>query len=174
MPVCLHTLPCLNDGPVPGLHAYKQTSTNEPLNPIASSAIEHGLAYQSSSYPNGLCAPNTMYTHSSMPPLPHHTATNGTAYGLNPAGSYGANAANYDRQRVDHLPPRTFAPGAVHSSDVCQEYHAHSQTYGGFSKPPVWSDPTGGMDASLASSAYPFPATSRSNGGTCEYSILWS
>ena len=157
-------------GSVPGLHAYKQTSTNEPFNPIASSSIDHGL---SSFYPNGHYAPSAMYTHSPMPPPPRHTATNGTAYRLNPASWYGT---NHNRQRVDHLPPpRTFASGAVHSSGAYKEYHAHSQMHeDGLSEPPVWSNPTGRMDASLAYSAYPFPATSRSNGRTCEYSISWS
>ena len=164
------------NGSVPSLHAYQQTSTNGPLNPIASFAMDHGLAHQSSSYPNDRYSPSTTYTHSSMPPLPHpsHTATNGTAYRLNPAGRYGA---NHDSQRVDHLPsPRAFASGAVHFSGACQEYHAHSsQTHeDGFSEPPVWSNPTGRMDASLSYSAYPFPATSRSNGRTCEYSISCS
>jgi hypothetical protein len=174
--LCINTLasPAAMNGSVPGLLAYKQTSTNEPLNPIAFSAIDHGLAHQSSSYPNGHYAPSTMYTHSPMPPLPHHTATNGTAYRLNPAGQYGG---NHDSQRIDHLPsPRAFASGAVHSSGAYQEHHAHSSQTDedGFSEPPVWSNSAGRMDAPLAYSAYPFPTASRSNGRTCEYSISWS
>jgi len=143
-----------------------QISTNEPLNPIASSAIDRGLVHPSSPNPNGHYAPSTTYTHSPMPPLPRHKATNGTAYRLNHASWYGPNR---DRQRVDHLPSlRGFVPGAVHSLGAYQDDHAHSsQTHeDGFSEPPVWSSPAGRMDASLAYNACPFPAASRSNGRT--------
>jgi hypothetical protein len=160
--LCVNTLasPTSMNEPVPSLHAYKQTSTYEPLNPIVSSSVDHGLTHQSSSYPNG--------------PLHHHTAMNSTAYRLNPAGRYGA---SHDSQSVDHLSSsRAFASGAVHSSGAYQEYLARSSQMhkDGLSEPPVWSNPAGRMDTLLAYSAYPFPAASRSNGQTCEYYISWS
>ena len=169
------------NGSVHSLYAHKQTPTNGLLNPIASSAIDHGLSHQSSPYgpyPNCHYAPSTTYAHP-IPP-PHHSATNGTAataYRLNPAGWDGA---THDKQRVDHMPPRGFAPGAVHSPGLNQEYHAHlsrANEDGSFERP-VWYGPAAEaavrMDTSLA---HPFPSISRSSYSderSCEYPLSWS
>lgn len=142
-----------------GLHAHMLNSVNEQLNPIASSAIDHGPFHQPS-YPNGYHGPSTMYTHLSMLPTPHqyhHGATNGTTY-----NHASWDEADHDRRKVDHMrSPRGFAPGPVHSLSAYQEYDAHlSRAHeDGFSGHPVWSSPAGHMDASLA---YPFPANPRS------------
>ena len=168
--LCVDTLayPAAMNGSVHSHHAHKQTPTNELLNPIASSAIDHGLSHQSSPYPNGHYAPSTTYTHP-IPP-PHHSATNGTAYRPNPTSWDGT---GHDWQRVDHMPSRGFVPGAVHSSGVYQEYHARANK-DGFSERPVWPSPAARMDASLA---HPFPSISRSSYSderTCKYSLSWS
>ncbi|KAH9978099.1 hypothetical protein BGW80DRAFT_1285791 [Lactifluus volemus] len=139
------------NGSVHDPHAHKRTSINELLNPVASSAIDHGIPHQSPPYSNGNHPQNTSYTHPSMPPPPHHRAANGTAYKLNPA-SWDGN--DHDRQRVEHMPPpRGYAPGAVPSHGLYPEYHSHvprSQEES-FSDPPVWPSPPGRVDPSIPS-----------------------
>jgi [histone H3]-dimethyl-L-lysine9 demethylase len=135
------------NGSVHDPHAHKRTSINELLNPVASSAINHGIPHQSPPYSNGNYPQNTSYTHPSMPPPPHHRAANGTAYKLNPA-SWDGN--DHDRQRVEHMPPpRGYAPGAVPPHGLYPEYHSHvprSQEES-FSEPPVWPSPPGRVDS---------------------------
>jgi len=132
------------NGAVHDPHAHKRTSINELLNPVASSAIDHGLSHQSPPYSNGHhFAPTTPYTHPPMPPPPNHrTANGGTAYKLNPASWDGA---DHDRQRVEHMPPPR---GYVPSPGAYPEYHTHlSRTHEeGFSEPSVWPSPTGRLD----------------------------
>ncbi|KAF8485068.1 hypothetical protein DFH94DRAFT_718040 [Russula ochroleuca] len=135
------------NGSVHDPHAHKRTSINELLNPIASSAIDHGLSHQPSPYSNGHYAQSTTYTHPPMPPPPHHRTPNGTAYKLNPASWDGA---DHDRQRVDHMhSPRGFAPPGAVPPGAYQGYHAHlSQTHeDGFSEPSAWPSPAGRMEA---------------------------
>ena len=161
------------NGSVHDPHAHKRTSINELLNPVASStAIDHGLPPQTSSYSNGHYAQNTPYTHPAMPPPPHHRTPNGTAYKLNPASWDGA---DHERQRVDHMSsPRGFAPGVLHSPGAYQEYHAHlSRTHeDGFSEPSaVWSSPTGRLDGLPTYASPTITHSSYSDERTCECSL---
>ena len=164
--------PTAMNGTVHDPHAHKRTSINELLNPIASSAIDHGLPHQSPSYPNGHYAPSTPYTHPPMPPPPHHRAPNGTTFKLNPASWDGT---DHDRQRVEHMhSPRGFAPGAVHSPGAYQEYHAHlSRAHeDGFSEPSVWPSPAGRLDALPAYASPTITQSSYSDERTCECSLV--
>ena len=163
--------PTAMNGTVHDPHAHKRTSINELLNPIASSAIDHGLPHQSPSYPNGHYAPSTPYTHPPMPPPPHHRAPNGTTFKLNPASWDGT---DHDRQRVEHMhSPRGFAPGAVHSPGAYQEYHAHlSRAHeDGFSEPSVWPSPAGRLEALPAYASPTITQSSYSDERTCECSL---
>jgi len=159
------------NGSVHDPHAHKRTSINELLNPIASSAINHGLSHQPSPYSNGHYAQSTTYTHPPMPPPPHHRTPNGTAYKLNPASWDGA---DHDRQRVDHMhSPRGFAPPGAVPPGAYQGYHAHlSQTHeDGFSEPSAWPSPAGRMEALPAYASPTITQSSYSDERTCECSL---
>ncbi len=157
------------NGSVHDPHAHKRTSINELLNPVSSStAIDHGIPHQPSSYSNGHYAQSTTYPHPHMPPTPHHRATNGAAYKLNPASWDGA---DHDRQRIDHMPsPRGLVPGTVPSPGAYQEYHAHlSRTHeDGFPEPSVWPSPTGRLDGLPAYASPTITQSSYSDERTCE------
>ena len=145
------SFPPVINGSVHDPHAHKRTSINVPLGPISSSsAIEHGLSHQSSSYSNGHYAQST-YSHSRMSPA-HNRATNGTAYKYNPS---------WDRD----MPSPRGAPGAVPSLGA---YHRTQAD--GFSEPSVWSSPAGHMDA------YGPPTITQSSYSaqrTCECYLSW-
>ncbi|KAI0269299.1 hypothetical protein BC834DRAFT_820114 [Gloeopeniophorella convolvens] len=131
------------NGTVHDPHGHKRTSINELLNPVASSAIDHGLPHQPSSYSNGHYSTSTSYTHPPMPPPPHHGPANGVAYKLNPASWDGA---DQDRRRVDHMAqPRGYAHGAVPPPAMYQDYSAHGSRphEESFSEHPSWHSPTG-------------------------------
>ncbi len=147
------------NGSVHDPHAHKRTSINELLNPVTSSAIDHGLPHQPPSYPNGHYAQNATYP---MPPPPHHRVANGTAYKLNPASWDGA---DHDRQRLDHMSPqRGYAPGAVPPPGAYPEFHPHvPRTHeDGLSEPSVWPSPSGRLEAGYGSPSY-------SDERTCKY-----
>ncbi|KAI9448348.1 hypothetical protein H4582DRAFT_1900075 [Lactarius indigo] len=143
--------------------AHKRTSINELLNPVTSSAIDHGLPHQPPSYSNGHYPQNATYTHPPMPPPPHHRAPNGTAYKLNPASWDGT---DHDRQRIDHMSAqRGYAPGAVPPPGAYPEFHPHvPRTHeDGLSEPSVWSSPPARLEPGYGSPSYSDERTSMPN-----------